>query len=130
MIHAAHKEDAQKSERTKVKDTIKSFTYGNVSLQDSLWKRQRDYVIELYLSLSNGDILKSSMRRAGIDSNYNGLPGWGGTLGQMLGSYAKLYCVTGDYRLKAKAVSLFEELAALADEHPELYHQGPIVTTK
>lgn len=124
MIHAAHKEDAQKSERTKVKDTIKSFTYGNVSLQDSLWKRQRDYVIELYLSLSNGDILKSSMRRAGIDSNYNGLPGWGGTLGQMLGSYAKLYCVTGDYRLKAKTVSLFEEWAALADEHPELYHQG------
>jgi len=103
---------------------IESFDYQNVALRDSLWKKQRDYVIELYLSIENGDILKGTTRRAGIDTPFNGLPGWGGTLGQMIASYAKLYCVTGDFRLKAKAISLFEEWAALADEYPQLLHQG------
>lgn len=116
--------DAQSEARTKAKGKLELFRYEDISLENSLWKHQRDAVIELYLSLSNGDILKSPLQERGIPSPYQGLPGWGGTMGQILGSYAKLYCATGDYRLKAKAISLFEDYDALTLEHPELLHQG------
>ena len=112
-------------ERTKTSDVIRSMNYKNVSLQDSLFKAQRDYTVELYLSLKNGDILHSALRRAGIeDDEYDGLPGWGGNLGQFIGAFAKLYSVTGDVRLRDKALALANAWADLAEAHPELLHCG------
>ncbi len=112
-------------ERTKTSDVIRSMDYKNVSLQDSLFKAQRDYTIELYLSLKNGDILHSALQRAGItDDECDGLPGWGGNLGQFIGAFAKLCSVTGDVRLKDKALALANAWADLAEAHPELLHCG------
>jgi len=112
-------------ERTKTKDIIRSFDYNGITLLDSHWKRQRDYTVELYLSLDNADLLQRLRTRAGVpDPDHDGLPGWGCNVGQCLGAFAKLYCVTGDYRLKAKAISLFEDWAACADKEKALLHGG------
>ena len=111
--------------RTKISDVIHSFEYQNINLGNSLWKEQRDYTVELYLSLDNGDILHGLKARAGIqDCQHSGLPGWGGNLGQFLGAYAKLYCVTGDERLKAKALSLYQEWTDCVNQEPGLLHGG------
>lgn len=112
-------------ERTKVTDVIRSFDYGHVTLTDSLWKRQRDYTIDLYLGIDSRDLLQKHKNRIGLKSDkYVALPGWGSEPGQLMGAYAKMYCVTGDIRLKAKAITLFEEWAACADEHPDILRYG------
>ena len=111
-------------ERTKTTDIIKNMAYQHVSLQESPYKTQRDYTVELYLSLRNGDILHSSLSHAGIADDFDGLPGWGGNLGQFLGAFAKLYSVTGDARLKEKALALANQWADLAEVHPELCSCG------
>lgn len=105
---------------------LQSFAYSHVSLSSGHFKHQRDHVVELYLSLDDEDILKSALRGSPVheQTHAHGLPGWGGTFGQMLASFAKLAAVTGDFRLKAKAVALFERWAALADDHPELLNLG------
>lgn len=105
---------------------LQSFEHAHVTLADGHFKRQRDYVIELYLSLDNDDILKSALRGSPVHEQVHahGLPGWGGTFGQMLASFAKLAAVTGDFRLKAKAIALFERWTALVDEHAELLNLG------
>ena len=43
--------DAQSEARTKAKGKLELFRYEDISLENSLWKHQRDAVIELYLSL-------------------------------------------------------------------------------
>ncbi|MCH9276985.1 glycoside hydrolase family 127 protein [Bifidobacterium amazonense] len=110
--------------RPAVEPRLRSFRYANVALSDGHWKRQRDHVVNLYLSLPDDDILQSALRGTGVDIGARGLGGWGGTFGQMLASFAKLYAVTGDFRLKAKAIDLFERWFALAGEHDELLRLG------
>ncbi|MDP4086618.1 MAG: glycoside hydrolase family 127 protein [Bacillota bacterium] len=101
---------------------IKSFRYNHVSLKNSHWKKQRDDTIELYLGIPNDDLLHYFRQRAGLNSEVNGLAGWYGTnantFGQKLGALAKLYCVSGDYRLKEKALFLAEEWIECADASP------------
>ncbi|OZG64607.1 beta-L-arabinofuranosidase domain-containing protein [Bifidobacterium eulemuris] len=104
--------------------SLHAFDYANVTLADGHWKRQRDYVVELYLSLDDEDILKSALRGTDVHTQAHGLPGWGGTCGQMLASFAKLHAVTGDFRLRVKAIDLFERWAELVDENPELLRLG------
>ena len=111
-------------ERTKTTDRIRPLWYRGVTLEESHYKAQREETIELYLSLKNEDILHNAMRRAGLEDTSDGLPGWGGNLGQFMGAFAKLYCVTGDTRLKEKALSLANTWADLAQEHPQLLHGG------
>jgi hypothetical protein len=110
---------------------LETLQYKNVNLSNSLWKTQRDHIIELYLGLRDEDILQSAFRAAGVyeadcmeASGRRGLPGWGGTFGQMLGSFAKLFAVTRDFRLRAKAVNLFEQWASLSNKHEELFRLG------
>ena len=55
-------------ERTKTTDIIKNMAYRNVSLQDSPFKAQRDYTIELYLSLQNGDDIKTVSENLGHET--------------------------------------------------------------
>ena len=99
---------------------LKGFDYQDVELKNSLWKRQRDETIELYLAMDNDDILHDCRVNAGLPSDRDGLPGWGPSIGQYFGSYSKLYSVTGDYRLKRKAVSLFEGWAECIDKDSAL----------
>lgn len=101
-----------------------SFHYANVDLLASHWRHQRDAVIDLYLTLDDGDILVSALRGTNVHIEAKGLPGWGGTFGQMLASFAKLYAVTGDFRLKAKAIRLFERWFELENQHEELLYLG------
>ena len=101
-------------ERTKTTDRIRPLWYRGVTLEESHYKAQREETIELYLSLKNEDILHNAMRRAGLEDQSEGLPGWGGNLGQFMGAFAKLYCVTGDIRLKEKALALANAWADLA----------------
>ena len=93
-------------------DRLKDFRYRNVELKNSLWERQRRETAETYLAIPNDSLLYYFRTLAGLEAPGEGLTGWYGngasTFGQKLGAFAKLYAVTGDYRLKEKAVYLAE----------------------
>ncbi|WP_207660874.1 hypothetical protein, partial [Eisenbergiella massiliensis] len=64
--------------------------------------------IETYLAIPNDSLLQIFRKTAGLDAPGESLMGWYGngastfgasTFGQKLGAFAKLYAVTGDYRL-------------------------------
>ena len=92
---------------------LRGFDYSHVALKNSHWKTQRDETIEMYLGIPNDDLLHIFRQKAGIVSEVDGLSGWYGanasTFGQKLAAFAKLYRVTGDYRIKEKALHLAEE---------------------
>lgn len=94
-------------------DRLKGLGYQNVSLKNSLWERQRTETIETYLAIPNDALLHVFRKQAGLDAPGVSLTGWygynGGSFGQKLGAFAKLYAVTGDYRLKEKAIYLADE---------------------
>lgn len=82
--------------------------YQNVTLLDSPFKDQRDETIDLYLNhLSNDDILHSYRIRAGLPSGVDGMVGWGPSIGQYLGAYAKWYANTKNEEIRQKAIDLF-----------------------
>ena len=89
---------------------LRNFNYRSVLLTESHWLRQRTQLIETYLSIDNKDLLHYFRKLAGISDCSNGLAGWYGndadTFGQMLGAFARLYLVTGDERLRRKALTL------------------------
>ncbi|WP_040952008.1 beta-L-arabinofuranosidase domain-containing protein [Gorillibacterium massiliense] len=113
---------------------LKAFEYTNVALKNSHWKRQLDETIEVYLEIPNYDLLHIFRQQAGVHSDANGLAGWYGknasTFGQKLGAFAKLYRVTGDYRLKEKALYLIEEWIRCADRSDNLYDHDTYVYDK
>lgn len=90
-------------------EKLRDFRYQGVELKNSLWERQRRETIETYLAIPNDSLLHIFRKTAGLDAPGESLMGWYGngasTFGQKLGAFAKLYAVTGDYRLKEKAVS-------------------------
>ena len=94
-------------------EKLRDFRYQGVELKNSLWERQRRETIETYLAIPNDSLLHIFRKTAGLDAPGESLMGWYGhgasTFGQKLGAFAKLYAVTGDYRLKEKAVFLAEE---------------------
>lgn len=96
-----------------VKYKLRGFNYQNVELKNSHWERQRQDLIETYLSIENDDLLHYFRKLAGLHTHVNGLTGWYGqgasTFGQIIGAFSKLYLVTGDYRLKEKAINLLGE---------------------
>lgn len=89
---------------------IDNFGYKNVELRDSHWKQQRSELIETYLAIDNDDLLHYFRAIAGISDDSCGLVGWYGdnacTFGQKIGAFARLYLVTGDERLRKKAIVL------------------------
>ncbi|OQP13218.1 beta-L-arabinofuranosidase domain-containing protein [Geobacillus zalihae] len=113
---------------------INCFDYRHVSLKNSHWKKQQDETIELYLNISNDDLLHYFRKKAGLKSQANGLSGWYGvnasTFGQKLAAFAKLYCVSGDYRLKEKALFLAEEWIKCADASPKTFECDTYVYDK
>lgn len=94
-------------------EKLRDFRYQGVELKNSLWECQRRETIETYLAIPNDSLLHIFRKTAGLDAPGESLMGWYGngasTFGQKLGAFAKLYAVTGDYRLKEKAVFLAEE---------------------
>ena len=116
--------------RKVVEDKLHDFEYEAVTLEKSLWKDQRDYTVELYLGLSNDDLLHRFRMQAGLPSEANGLPGWGPQFPQYIGAFAKLYKVTGDERLKTKAIELFEGWAECVRFNSDLLTMGTYVYDK
>lgn len=96
-----------------IPDKLRGFDYQDVELKPSHWEAQRRDTIETYLAIDNDDLLHYFRSLAHLPAPGNGLTGWYGTgattFGQKLGAFAKLYRVTGDYRLKEKAVYLADE---------------------
>ncbi|MNO39516.1 hypothetical protein D3C76_296480 [compost metagenome] len=113
---------------------INAFGYSKVSLKNSHWKRQQDETIEMYLGIADDDLLHIFRTQAGIASEAEGLSGWYGagasTFGQKLGAFAKLYRVTGDYRLKEKALRLADGWIACADQSPVIFDNDTYVYEK
>ena len=106
-------------------DRLKDFRYRNVELKNSLWERQRRETSETYLAIPNDSLLYYFRTLAGLEAPGEGLTGWYGngasTFGQKLGAFAKLYAVTGDYRLKEKAVYLAEEWGKCAAANKKVF---------
>jgi DUF1680 family protein len=119
---------------TAIISKINCFDYSHVSLKNSHWKNQQDETIELYLGISNDDLLHIFREKAGIKSDANGLTGWYGananTFGQKLGAFAKLYRITGDYRLKEKALQLVEGWMQCADKSTKIFENDTYVYEK
>lgn len=113
---------------------IKSFQYTHVSLKNSHWKKQRDELIELYLAIPNDDLLHIFRTKAGLKSKAHGLSGWYGanasTFGQKLGAFAKLFRVTGDFRLKEKALFLADEWTICVDHSNKVLENDTYVYDK
>lgn len=89
---------------------LQNFNYRNVELKESHWKQQRSELIGTYLGIEDDDLLHYFRDLAGIPDKGYGLTGWYGsnacTFGQKLGALARLYLVTGDERIRDKAIRL------------------------
>lgn len=118
----------------KIENKLQSDDYSNVVLKSSHWKQQLDDTIELYLKVPNEDLLHIFRVKAGMESKARGLTGWYGisasTFGQKLGALAKLYRVTGDYRLKEKALYLADEWVRCVDLSDRLLENDTYVYDK
>ena len=99
--------------------------YARVQLTDSPFAKQRAETIETYLDQPRTeDILHRLRLRCGLPSSARGMTGWGPSIGQYLGAFAKLYRATGDERLKQKCLDLFEGWRACADHSDAALHLG------
>lgn len=89
---------------------LQNFNYQHVTLADTHWKQQRTELIETYLAIPNEELLHYFRKLAGLPDECDGLVGWFGngasTFGQKIGAFARLYLVTGDVRLREKALAL------------------------
>lgn len=104
---------------------LRGADYRGVTLLDSPFKTQRDETLELYLEHpSNEDILHRLRVRSGIPSQARGMTGWGPSIGQYLGAYAKLYCNTGDERVRDKCLELFRGWRACAEQSDAALDMG------
>jgi len=92
-----------------IQEKLRGADYENVTLLESMYQKQRDETIETYLKRPrNEDILVPFRRKAGIDTgSARGMTGWGPSIGQYFGAYAKLWRGTGDGRIRKKALDLF-----------------------
>ncbi|MDO3409095.1 glycoside hydrolase family 127 protein [Saccharibacillus sp. CPCC 101409] len=118
----------------KTPDALRGFDYRNVELGAGHWKRQRDQTIETYLGIPDDDLLHIFRQKAGLRPEGHGLAGWYGagasTFGQKLGAFAKLHLVTGDDRLKQKALRLADGWAECAEISDKLYDHDTYVYDK
>lgn len=110
---------------------LRGADYRDVTLLDSPFKAQRDETLELYLNHpSNDDILHRLRVRSGIASDAKGMTGWGPSIGQYLGAYAKLYRNTGDERVRDKCLDLYHGWLECADRSDAALDMGTYVWEK
>ncbi len=104
---------------------LRGMEYANVEMLPSPFKKQRDETMALYGRCpANDDILLPFRKRAGIPSDAPGMPGWGQSIGQYLGAYAKWHRNTGDRGIYEKAVSLFRGWRECAEKCPAVLDMG------
>lgn len=114
-----------------IQNKLRGADYRNVTLLESPFREQRDETIELYLKHpSNDDILHRYRLRAGIPSSVKGMVGWGPSIGQYLGAYAKWYSNTGDRRIYEKAMDLFRGWAECVEKCDSLLDNGTYMWEK
>ena len=110
---------------------LRGADYGDVTLLESPFKAQRDETMELYLAHpSNDDILHRLRIRVGIPSHVNGMVGWGPSIGQYLGAYAKLYRNTRDQRVWEKCMVLFRGWCECVEKNEAAMEMGTYVWEK
>lgn len=113
-------------------DKLRNLNYRCVVLTKSHFEEQRSKLIETYLSIEDGEYLHYFRERAGLYDFYNGLAGWYGndasTFGQILGGFVRLYLVTGDERLRRKAVALADGWGECADVSEKVVEVGSLYT--
>ncbi len=93
---------------------LQSFDYRGVRLLDSRFQQQVQQTRELYINMSDDDILKGFRRAAGLPAPGNDMRGWcrhncGATFGQWISGMARLSCATGDAAMRSKAILLTTE---------------------
>ena len=104
---------------------LRGMEYADVKLLPSPFKKQRDETMALYARCpANDDILLPFRKKAGIPSDALGMPGWGQSIGQYLGAYAKWWRNTGDEEVHKKAVSLFEGWRECAEKDGRVLDMG------
>lgn len=114
-----------------IQNKLRAADYQGVTLTNSPFCRQRDETLETYLlHPSNDAILHGMRRKAGLPSHVNGMPGWGPSVGQYLGAYAKLYRNTKDERVRDKCLALFHGWCACAERCEELMTPGTYLWEK
>lgn len=90
------------------------FEYGDVRLTGGRLKQQLDETTELYLNISNDDLLKGFRERAGLPTHgARDLGGWYSndvfhTFGQYLSGLSRLYAATGNEACRTKVNELME----------------------
>ncbi len=95
---------------------LQGFDYQGVTLLESPYAKQREETVALYLQHpSLADILHGDRLLAGLPTTADGMPGWGPSIGQYFGAYAKLYRATGDRRIYDKCIALFDGWTECAD---------------
>ena len=77
--------------------------------------------------LTNDDILHIYRKRAGMPSYVDGMTGWGPSIGQYLGAYAKWYANTGDEKIREKAIDLFKGWCECVRARESLLCEGTYV---
>ncbi|MBQ9252763.1 MAG: glycoside hydrolase family 127 protein [Clostridia bacterium] len=114
-----------------IENKLSSMDYAHVTLLDSPFRRQRDETLETYLRVPTvEDILHRVRLQAGLPSSAVGMVGWGPSIGQYLGAYAKWYRSTGDKRLRQKALDLFHGWCECAEKNEEVMNVGTYVWEK
>ena len=114
-----------------IQEKLRGADYRHVTLLESPFRDQRDETLELYLAHpSNDDILHRYRLRAGIPSHVKGMVGWGPSIGQYLGAYAKWYANTGDERVREKAMDLFHGWCECVERREDLLDCGTYVWEK
>ena len=110
---------------------LNGFDYQNVTLLDSPFLTQRRETIELYLKHpALEDVLYGDRRLAGLPAHGDGMPGWGPSIGQYFGAYAKLYRATGDQRVYDKCMALFDGWTECADLNEAVLDKGTYMFDK
>ena len=110
---------------------LNGFEYRDVTLLQSPFLSQRQETIELYLKHPTlEDILFGDRQLAGLCAEGDGMPGWGPSIGQYFGAYAKLYRATGDRRIFDKCMALFNGWTECADLNEAVLDKGTYMFDK
>jgi hypothetical protein len=106
---------------------LEPFNYAGVRLMDGMLRKQYLATREYFYNLPEDDILKGFRKRAGLPAPGNAAGAWGAedlgpVFGQFLSGMARMYKVTGDRALLAKAVRLMREWVKTFDADGAPYY--------
>lgn len=102
---------------------LNSFTYGDITLYDSLYKDVFDGCLEYYMSLTPDDILYNINRY--IQPGYSegediGVGAGGNVVGQWMQAYARFYDATKDPLVLEQCTKIMNSMNELSEKTPQL----------